>query len=258
MKHTEMMALSNRGGTRTAVERASAWLLSHLEAGSCLDAAGWVRARDIEVARSKTGVSRAALNRARRWLQKTGHIEKCRRGYQGPWMYRRVASTSRHCPLCGAVNGVPAPVEPVPTSEPPSLRWRSATLAGGPGTPMDCMGPASCGTAPVTSSRSRMPTRHGAWPGITRMPMSSSRSSPTDRVQAPEPRQTNGAQDLFQLPTAETQRVTKTVTNSVAPAVRLPRWAHPQRKTRAILLSMKKRPSKPVDTLAAANLLRHR
>ena len=32
-----------------------------------------------------------------------------------------VASTSRHCPVCGAVNGVPAtaPVEPVPTSEPP-------------------------------------------------------------------------------------------------------------------------------------------
>ena len=66
------------GGTRTAVERASAWLLSHLEAGSCLDAAGWVTARDIEVARSKTGVSRAALNKARRWLQKTGHIEKRR------------------------------------------------------------------------------------------------------------------------------------------------------------------------------------
>ena len=119
MKRGEMMALSNRGGTRTAVERASAWLLSHLEAGSCLDAASWVSARDIEVARSKTGVSRAALNRARRWLQKTGHIEKCRRGYQGPWMYRRVASTSRHCPLCGAVNGVPATVEPVPTSELP-------------------------------------------------------------------------------------------------------------------------------------------
>ena len=89
MKRGEMMALSNRGGTRTAVERASAWLLSHLEAGSCLDAASWVSARDIEVARSKTGVSRAALNRARRWLQQTGHIEKCRRGYQGPWMYRR-------------------------------------------------------------------------------------------------------------------------------------------------------------------------
>ena len=53
MKHTEMMALSNRGGTRTAVERASAWLLSHLEAGSCLDAAGWVSARAIELARSE-------------------------------------------------------------------------------------------------------------------------------------------------------------------------------------------------------------
>ena len=120
MKRGEMMALSNRGSTRTAVERASAWLLSYVEAGSCLDAAGWVRARDIEVARSKTGVSRAALNRARRWLQKTGHIEKCRRGYQGPWRYRVVASTSRHCPVCGAVNGVPAlvPVEPVQTAEP--------------------------------------------------------------------------------------------------------------------------------------------
>ena len=33
-------------------------------------------------------------------------------------MYRVVASKSRHCPLCGAVNGVPATVEPVPTSEP--------------------------------------------------------------------------------------------------------------------------------------------
>ena len=53
-------------------------------------------------------------------VQQTGHIEKRRHGYQGPWMYRRVASTSRHCPLCGAVNGVPAmvPVEPVPASEP--------------------------------------------------------------------------------------------------------------------------------------------
>ena len=118
MKHTEMMALSNQGGTRTAVERASAWLLSHLEAGSCLDTAGWVTARDIELARSKTGVSRAALNRARRWLQKTGHIEKRRRGYQGPWMYRVVASKSRHCPLCGAVNGVPVTLKPVPASEP--------------------------------------------------------------------------------------------------------------------------------------------
>ena len=118
MKHGEMMALSSRGGTRTAVERASAWLLSHLEAGSCLDAAGWVSARDIEVACSKTGVSRAALNRARRWLQQTGHIEKRRRGYQGPWMYRLVASKSRHCPLCGAVNGVQATLEPVPTAEP--------------------------------------------------------------------------------------------------------------------------------------------
>ena len=118
MKHTEMMALSNQGGTRTAVERASAWLLSHLEAGSCLDAAGWVSARDIEVARSKTGVSRAALNRARRWLQQTGHIEKRRHGYQGPWMYRRVTSKSRYCPLCGAVNGVPATLEPVQTAEP--------------------------------------------------------------------------------------------------------------------------------------------
>ena len=120
MKYTEMRALSNQGGTRTALERASAWLLSHLEAGSCLDAAGWVSARAIELARSKTGVSRAALNRARRWLQQTGDIEKRRRGYQGPWMYRVVASTSRHCPVCGAVNGVPAtvPAKPVPTAEP--------------------------------------------------------------------------------------------------------------------------------------------
>ena len=119
MQRGEMMALSSRGGTRTAVERASAWLLPHLEAGSCLDAAGWVSARDIEVARSKTGVSRAALNKARRWLQQTGDIEKRRlRGFQGPWRYRVVASTSRHCPVCGAVNGVPATVEPVSTAEP--------------------------------------------------------------------------------------------------------------------------------------------
>ena len=120
MKRAEMMALSNRGGTRTAVERASAWLLSNLGASSCRDTAGWVSARDIEVARSRTGVSRAALNRARRWLQQTGHIEKRRRGYQGPWRYRRVTSKSRYCPLCGAVNGVPAmvPVEPVQTAEP--------------------------------------------------------------------------------------------------------------------------------------------
>ena len=46
MKYTEMRALSNQGGTRTAMERASAWLLSHLEAGSYFDAAGWVSARD--------------------------------------------------------------------------------------------------------------------------------------------------------------------------------------------------------------------
>ena len=118
VKRGEMMALSNRGGTRTSVERASAWLLSRLEAGSCRDAAGWVTAREIEVARSQTGVSRAALNRARRWLQKTGHIEKRRCGYQGPWMYRPVASKSRHCPVCGAVNGVPAQVEPVPEAKP--------------------------------------------------------------------------------------------------------------------------------------------
>ena len=123
MKRGEVMALSNQGGTRTAVERASAWLLAHLEAGSCRDTAGWVTAREIEVARSQTGVSRAALNRARRWLQKTGHIEKGRRGYQGPWMYRPVASKSSHCPLCGAVNGAPTQVEPmsvapVPEAEP--------------------------------------------------------------------------------------------------------------------------------------------
>ena len=120
MKRGDMRALSNQGGTRTPLERASAWLLSHLEAGSCLDAAGWVSARAIELARSKTGVSRAALNIARRWLQKTGDIEKRRHGYQGPWMYRRVASKTRHCPLCGALNGVPttSPAEPVPTAEP--------------------------------------------------------------------------------------------------------------------------------------------
>ena len=118
MKQTEMRALSNRGTMRTPLARASAWLLSRLGAGSCRDTAGWVSAREIETARSQTGVSRSALNKARRSLQKTGHIEKRRRGYQGPWRYRVVASTSRHCPLCGAVNGVPAQVEPVPEAKP--------------------------------------------------------------------------------------------------------------------------------------------
>ena len=122
MKQTEMRALSNRGTMRTPLARASAWLLSRLGEGSCRDTAGWVSAREIEVARSQTGVSRAALSRARRWLQKTGHIEKRRNGYQGPWMYRVVDTASRHCPLCGALNGVPAldpvPVAPVPEAEP--------------------------------------------------------------------------------------------------------------------------------------------
>ena len=118
MKRAEMMALSNRGGARTAVERASAWLLSQLDAGSW-DAAGWVWACEIEAARSRSGVSRAALRRARRWLQQTGHIEKRRRGYQGPWMYRVVVSKSRHCPVCGALNGAPTavPLAPVPELE---------------------------------------------------------------------------------------------------------------------------------------------
>ena len=128
MKHTEMRALSNRGTMRTPLARASAWLLSRLGAGSCRDAAGWVSAREIETARSQTGVSRAALSRARRWLQKTGHIEKRRNGYQGPWMYRVVDAASRHCPLCGALNGVPVPVpvEPPPAAEPapPALAIR--------------------------------------------------------------------------------------------------------------------------------------
>ena len=79
-----------------------------------------IQGREPHVARSQTGVSRAALNRARRGLQRTGHIEKRRKGYQGPWRYRLVDSKSRHCPVCGAVNGVPAtvPVEPAPTAEP--------------------------------------------------------------------------------------------------------------------------------------------
>ena len=120
MKRTEMRALSNRGTMRTPLARASAWLLSRLGEGSCRDAAGWVSAREIEVARSQTGVSRSALSRARRWLQKTGHIEKRRNGYQGPWMYRVVDTASRHCPLCGALNGVavPVPVAPVPEAVP--------------------------------------------------------------------------------------------------------------------------------------------
>ena len=119
MKRTEMMALSNRGGTRPPFERASAWLLARL-GESHGDAAGWMSAREIEVARSRNGVSHAALIRARTWLQKTGHIEKRRNGYQGSWMYRLVAPVNRPCPLCGAVNGVPAmvPAEPPPTSEP--------------------------------------------------------------------------------------------------------------------------------------------
>ena len=161
-----------------------------------MDAAGWVSARAIELARSKTGVSRAALNRARRWLQQTGDIEKRRRGYQGPWMYRVVASKSRHCPVCGAVNGVPAtvPVEPVPTAEPAqpavAIRYlgrRSWYTDGLYGTGLIWHGP---GDIQPLADRD---TAHDAWPRITRTSTSSSRLSRTDRVRAPEPRQTNGA-----------------------------------------------------------------
>ena len=53
MKQTEMRTLSNRGTMRTPLARASAWLLSRLGEGSCRDAAGWVSAREIEVARGR-------------------------------------------------------------------------------------------------------------------------------------------------------------------------------------------------------------
>ena len=66
MKRTEMMALSNRGGTRPPFERASARLLARL-GESHGNAAGWMSTREIEVARSRSGVSRAALVRARMW-----------------------------------------------------------------------------------------------------------------------------------------------------------------------------------------------
>ena len=68
-------------------------------------------------------MSRATFSRARRSLLKTGRIEKRRRGYQGPWMYRLAAPESELCPLCGAVNGVPAPIEPVPAQPTVALRF---------------------------------------------------------------------------------------------------------------------------------------
>ena len=122
MKRTEMMALSSRGHIRTSLERASAWLLGRLSQRSW-DASGWVTASEIEAARARSGVSRATLSRARRWLQKSGRIEKRRRGFQGPWMYRLVDPESELCPLCGAVNGVPAPVEPVPAQPEVAIRY---------------------------------------------------------------------------------------------------------------------------------------
>ena len=122
MKRTEMMALSSRGHLRTALERASAWLLARLGQRSW-DASGWVTASEIEAARARSGVSRATLSRARRSLLKTGRIEKRRRGYQGAWMYRLVDPESKLCPLCGAVNGRPAPVEPAPAQPTVALRF---------------------------------------------------------------------------------------------------------------------------------------
>ena len=117
-----MMALSNRGGTRTAVERASAWLLVELgvRAAAGTPPVGCRRAT-IEVARSRTGVSRAALNQgpqmvaANRSTSRNGAAATRARGGIAV-----VTSKSRYCPLCGAVNGVPAmvPVEPVQTAEP--------------------------------------------------------------------------------------------------------------------------------------------
>ena len=121
MKRAEIMALSNRGGMRSPFERATAWLLARLGENHG-DAAGWVLARKIEAARSRSGVSRAALKKARRWLQQTGHIEKRRNGYQGPWMYRLAASASRPCPVCGAVNHVPAMVSVEPPQTPESTQ----------------------------------------------------------------------------------------------------------------------------------------
>ena len=119
MKRAEMMALLNHEGNRPKLERAIAWLLARL-GESRPGAAGWVQAREIEAARSCTGVSEAAMKRARRWLLNKGYVEKRRNGFQGPWMYRLVNPEARHCPLCGAVNGVPAraPVEQVSAPEP--------------------------------------------------------------------------------------------------------------------------------------------
>ena len=116
------MALSNRGHLRTPLERASAWLLARLGQRSW-DASGWVTASEIEAARARSGVSRATLSRARRSLLKTGRIEKRRRGYQGAWMYRLMDPESGLCALCGAVNGVPAPLDPVSAQPTVALRF---------------------------------------------------------------------------------------------------------------------------------------
>ncbi len=57
MTRSEMMALSNQGGTLAPSERASAWLLARL-GESHGNAAGWMSTREIEVARSRSGVRR--------------------------------------------------------------------------------------------------------------------------------------------------------------------------------------------------------
>ena len=143
MKHGEMMALSNRGGTRTPLERASAWLLAHVGAGRYWDTAGWVSARDIEVARSKTGVSRAALNRARRWLPANRRHRET-----APRLSRSmgVSSGSPRSPgtvRCAVQSTVcwrrPRSSRCRQPSR-PSPQWRSVTSAGGPGTPNQLYG----------------------------------------------------------------------------------------------------------------------
>ena len=192
MKRTEMRALSNRGTMRTPLARASAWLLSRLGEGSCRDAAGWVSAREIEVARSQTGVSRSALNKARRGLLKTGISRNGATGTKArgciAWWIRRPGTV--RCAVPSTVYRRRTPSSLSRWSRPrrlsrPRPHWRYATSAGVPGTQIKCTGPASFGTAMATYSRSPIEAKHDAWRRTTRMSTRSSRSSPTDRAHAP-------------------------------------------------------------------------
>ena len=135
MKYTEMRALSNQGGTRTALERASAWLLSHLEAGSCLDAAGWVSARAIEVARfedrrepcrAEPGAPMVTANRRHReTASRLPRPVDVSRGGLDVQALSGVWCSQRWCRRRSLPSQCRQPSRPSP-------RWRSATLVGGP------------------------------------------------------------------------------------------------------------------------------